>query len=46
MTKRMHCTDCALDYSDEAAHRLVHDAVAAATAPPATGDMTPQPQQA
>ncbi len=45
MTERKHCADCALDYSDEAAHTLVHDAVVAATASVPTGEV-PQPHQA
>ena len=46
MTERKHCTDCDLDYSDEAAHQLVHEAVAAATPSAPTGDVIAQPQQA
>ncbi len=46
MTDRKQCTDCQLDYSDEAAHRLVHDAVTAAAAALPAGAATPQPQVA
>ncbi len=29
MSERKHCAECALAYSDEASHKLVHDAVLA-----------------
>jgi hypothetical protein len=31
MNDRKHCDECELEYSDEASHRLVHDAVLAST---------------
>ena len=40
MTDRKHCTDCELDYTDEASHQLVHQVVAAAqTLEPASSEL-------
>ncbi len=46
MNDRKHCAECALAYSDEASHKLVHDAVLASTQSvdtPAGGEIL-QPQ--
>lgn len=46
MNERKHCADCDLEYSDEASHKLVHDAVATVqSADPANADVVrPQKQ--
>ncbi len=40
MNDRKHCADCDLEYSDEASHKLVHEAVATVrSADPANADV-------
>jgi hypothetical protein len=46
MNDRKHCSDCALDYTDETAHQLVHEAVASVPSTGAASEETSQPQQA
>jgi hypothetical protein len=41
MIDRKHCTECELEYSDEASHQLVHTATLAATPPDHDPDSRP-----